>query len=86
MKKKSYFLGLCFLFFSYVLPAQKVLSVEDFKQKYSEKQALMMLKKEVIKITLDKNDSLDITLSYYSEMLHLAAVSPATKGGLINTE
>ncbi|MBX9853595.1 MAG: DUF3857 domain-containing protein [Cytophagaceae bacterium] len=49
----------------------QTLSFDQYKSKYPDKQAVMILKKEVVTITLDKYDSLDITLDYYSEMLHL---------------
>jgi transglutaminase-like putative cysteine protease len=65
----------CFIFliiFYSISFAQSALTFDQYKSKYSDKQAVMLVKKETVKITLDKNDSLDISVNYYSEMLHLA--------------
>lgn len=57
---------------------------EQYKSKYPDKQAIMLKKKEIVKFTLDKNDSLDITLNYNSEMLHLAEKTEGYAEGSIH--
>lgn len=51
---------------------QKKNDFEQYKNRYPDKQAIMIQKKEVVKIGLGKNDSIEVSLNYYSEMLHLS--------------
>lgn len=61
----------CLSLISFLACAQKEAGLEEYKKRFPDKQAVMLVKREVVKIALGKNDSLDISLNYYSEMLHL---------------
>lgn len=60
-----------FLLVSFSISAQKALDVQEFKTKYPDKQAVILIKKEEVRLTLGKNDSVEVSLNYNSEMLHL---------------
>jgi transglutaminase-like putative cysteine protease len=71
MKYQFAILSVIFAFAFTKSIGQKVVNLEEYKSKYPDKQAIMLVKKEEVRLTIGKHDSVDVTVNYYSEMLHL---------------